>query len=85
MKALKDWCAAQAGRERRFLTWFATGATLFFAGAGLMLLAEHRITPSLLQELVALAGLVLSAGGVLAAVYGYLMLMILRLFGPVQK
>ncbi|MAQ99117.1 MAG: hypothetical protein CMI00_01095 [Oceanospirillaceae bacterium] len=80
--SLKTWCEAQIGKEKRFLTWFSVGATLFFAGAGVMLLAEYRIVPSLGQELVALAGVILAGLGVLLALYGYIMLMLLRLFGP---
>lgn len=80
--SIRSWGQAQVGKERRFLTWFSAGATLFFAGAALMLLAGHRIAPSLLQELVALVGVLLAALGGCAAAYGYLMLMIARLFGP---
>lgn len=78
--SVKEWCLSQVGKERKFLTLFSIGASLFFAGAGLMIFADNRMTPSLDQELVTLAGLVASILGITAAAIGYITLTLLRLF-----
>lgn len=76
----RQWISAQAGNERRYLTFFSIGASLFFAGAGLILLANKRIAPSFEQETVALIGLLCAGTGAVLASIGYIMLTILRLF-----
>lgn len=76
----RQWISTQANKERRYLTFFSIGATLFFAGAGIILLANKRIMPSFEQEAVAMAGLLFAATGALLASIGYIMLTILRLF-----
>lgn len=76
----RQWISTQAGNERRYLTLFSLGATLFFAGAGLILLANKRIAPSFEQEAVAMIGLLCAGAGVLIASFGYITLTILRLF-----
>jgi|ETN07SMinimDraft_1059922.scaffolds.fasta_scaffold103234_2 nitrate reductase gamma subunit len=76
----RQWVSTQAGNERRYLTFFSIGATLFFAGAGLILLANKRIAPSFEQEAVAMTGLLCAGAGALLASIGYIMLTILRLF-----
>jgi len=78
--SLKQWFATQVLHERRYLTRFAIGATLFFAGAGGLLYAEHLIVPSVLQEVIALISLIICAAGGLAAASGYIMLLLIRLF-----
>ena len=83
--SFRSWGQSQVGKERHFLTWFSAGATLFFAGAALMLLAGHRISPSLTQELVALTGVLVSGSGACVAAYGYFMLMVARLFAPPRE
>ena len=76
----REWCKSQAGKERRFLTLFSTGASLFFAGSGLMIYADTGITPSIEQELVTLTGLITGIiGGGLASI-GYIILTLIRLF-----
>lgn len=77
---IRTWIEQQQGKERRYLTWFSIGATLFFAGTGIMLFADQRLIPSLTQELVVLAGLCLAIAGALTAACGYLMLTLLRVF-----
>ncbi|WP_370314814.1 hypothetical protein [Thalassolituus sp.] len=78
--SLKTWINQRAMHERRYLTRFAIGATLFFGGAGGMLYAEHLILPSLQQEIVALIALLISGAGALAAASGYIMLLLIRIF-----
>jgi len=77
---LQNWFETQEGRERHYLTRFSIGATLFFAGAGLMLFADGRITPSVTQELVALLGLMSAVFGALTSASAYIILTLLRLF-----
>lgn len=78
--SFRKWLQPRLAQDRRYLTRFAAGATLFFGGAGLMLFAEHQISPSIGQELVALAGLLICAGGALTAASGYIMLLLIRIF-----
>lgn len=78
--SLKDWFTAQVGKERKFLTLFSIGATLFFAGAGTMIFADTRLIPSLEQELVTLAGLIAAVVGISMSAISYIILTFLRLF-----
>jgi len=78
--SLKHWIHARKGKERRYLTIFSIGATLFFAGAGAMLVADNRIAPSLLQEVITLIGLLSAGTGACFAAFAYIMLTLLRLF-----
>ena len=77
---LTRWIEARQGRERHYLTRFSIGATLFFAGVGLMLFAEQRIPPSLMQEVLTLVGLLLAGAGASLAASAYIILTLLRLF-----
>ncbi|TPD54859.1 MAG: hypothetical protein C9355_06260 [Thalassolituus maritimus] len=83
--ALKEWIIAKQGKERRYLTRFSIGATLFFAGAGAMLFADNRISPSLAQEVVTLIGLTTAASGALISLSAYIMLTLLRLFSDTRN
>ncbi|WP_207062349.1 hypothetical protein [Motiliproteus sp. SC1-56] len=80
MGQLKRWLLAQAGQHRRNLNLVLYGAATCFAGLGLVYFSEHHLSPSLEQELTALAGLLLTATGVIVAALGYVALSILRIF-----
>lgn len=77
---LTRWIEVRQGRERHYLTRFSTGATLFFAGVGIMLFADQRISPSLMQEVLTLIGLLLAGAGAGLAAFAYITLTLLRLF-----
>lgn len=77
---LMRWIEARQGRERHYLTRFSIGATLFFAGVGIMLFADQRISPSLMQEVLTLIGLLLAGAGAVLAAFAYITLTLLRLF-----
>jgi len=82
---LKEWISSKQGKERRYLTRFSIGATLFFAGAGTMLFADNRISPSLTQEVVTLIGLAIATSGALMSLAAYIMLTLLRLFSDTRN
>ena len=82
---LKEWISSKQGKERRYLTRFSIGATLFFAGAGAMLFADNRISPSLAQEFVTLVGLAIATSGALMSLAAYIMLTLLRLFSDTRN
>ncbi len=82
---LKEWISSKQGKERRYLTRFSIGATLFFAGAGAMLFADNRISPSLTQEVVTLVGLAIATSGAIMSLAAYIMLTLLRLFSDTRN
>ncbi|MAE34005.1 MAG: hypothetical protein CMH97_01915 [Oceanospirillaceae bacterium] len=82
---LKEWISSKQGKERRYLTRFSIGATLFFAGSGAMLFADNRISPSLTQEVVTLVGLAIATSGAIMSLAAYIMLTLLRLFSDTRN
>lgn len=76
---LRQWLQLRAQKERENLRLFVLGAAIFFAGMGLIVLAQKWFLPSLQQELVSLLGLVLAVGGGVCATLGYIALSVLRI------
>ncbi|QQD23229.1 hypothetical protein GJQ55_01515 [Venatoribacter cucullus] len=76
---LRQWLLQRAEKERENLRLFVLGAAIFFAGMGLIVLAQKWFLPSLQQELVSLLGLVLAVGGGVCAALGYIALSVLRI------
>lgn len=75
---LHQWLLQRADQHSRNLAIFSVGAVVFFAGIGIILYGENRLTPSLGQEVIVLFGFVLATLGGLAAIVGYLSLSLLR-------
>lgn len=75
----KGWLIKRADDHRGNLQLLIIGAGIFFAGAGIIVWANHVLPSSLEQELIALAGMLLILGGGGTALIGYLGLSILRL------
>ena len=76
---LRQWLQLRAQKERENLRLFVLGAAIFFAGMGLIVLAQKWFLPSLQQELVSLLGLTLAVGGGVCATLGYIALSVLRI------
>ncbi|RDE18116.1 hypothetical protein DV711_18545 [Motiliproteus coralliicola] len=78
-KGFQSWLTRQTENPRRNLNRVLAGATLFFAGLGLIYYAEKALPSSLTQEITALVGLACLAGGGILAAIGYLSLSLLRI------
>ena len=74
------WLQQRAENERSNLRLFVSGAAAFFIGLGSVLYADQRLLPSIMQELLAASGLVLSSAGALMALTGYIFLSFSRIF-----
>ncbi|MCD8522969.1 MAG: hypothetical protein LRY72_11995 [Saccharospirillaceae bacterium] len=83
--ALLRWLQQRAEQDRANLRLFVLGAALFFAGLGIILLAQKHLLPSLGQEIISLTGLILAAVGALFAALGYIALSILRIIRLTRK
>jgi hypothetical protein len=83
--ALLLWLQKRAEQDRENLRLFVFGAAAFFAGLGIILMAQKYLLPSLAQEIVSLAGLILAAMGALSAALGYIALSILRIIRLTRK
>lgn len=75
---LQQRLLAQADRVQQNLIWLLSGFGLCVLGLVLILLAEYLFGQSLQQELLALLGIILMAGGLILAAAGYLSLSLLR-------
>ncbi len=82
---LHQWLLQRADQHTRNLAIFSVGAVVFFAGIGIILYGENRLTPSLGQEVIVLIGFLLATLGGLAAIIGYLSLSLLRFFRFVNR
>lgn len=83
-----SWRARLSSRlsdEQTNLRLFVAGAACFFAGLGALLYADQRMVPSIFQELVTAAGLLLIGIGTVCAFIGYIALSIARLTGLTGK
>ncbi|WP_221797671.1 hypothetical protein [Oceanobacter mangrovi] len=85
MKKLWLWLQQRSLKDRQNLGLFVVGAVIFFCGGGLIYVANLRMEPSIQQELVVLAGLVIGATGAIIAALGYIALSVLRLIRPRQR
>lgn len=83
--ALLRWLQHRAELDRNNLQLFVLGASAFFAGLGIILLAQKYLLPSVAQEIISLAGLILAATGALFAALGYIALSILRIIRLIRK
>lgn len=79
------WILKRAEDDRGNLGLFVAGAVVFFAGGGLIYVANLRMSPSLLQELVALTGLLTAIGGAITAAMGYIGLSVFRIIRHSRK
>ncbi len=79
------WILKRAEDDRGNLGLFVAGAVVFFAGGGLIYVANLRMSPSLLQELVALTGLLTAIGGAITAAMGYIALSVFRIIRHSRK
>ena len=77
---LKAHLRERAENPRGNLRLLLSGAFMFFAGLGGIMLAQHGLPPSLKAEILALAGLILLSLGSILALYGYLSLSLLRIW-----
>ena len=79
------WILKRADDDRGNLGLFVAGAVFFFLGAGIIYAAHLRLPPSLLQEMIALAGVLVGISGAIAATIGYIGLSIFRLIRHCHK
>ena len=86
IKPIKNWLGAlpkklraRGQNQKNNLLWFLSGAGLFFSGAALIVFAEQAMPPSVKQELIATAGLLLLITGGVGALIGYLGMSLFRL------
>jgi len=77
---LKARLRQQAEDPRRNLRTLMSGAFLFFAGLGGVMMAQYSLPTGLKAEILALAGLILLGLGSILALYGYLSLSLLRIW-----
>ena len=70
----------RADKTRQNFTILLAGAGLFMLGFLLLGGAEYLLNSSLLQELIALLGLILAIGGAVLAAFGYISLSVLWLY-----
>ena len=82
---VKSFLLKQADKQQENLRLFVIGAALFFAGTGLIIYADNAIAPSLSQESVTLAGVVVAALGIATAAIGYISLSVLRFMKILDK
>ena len=79
------WMLKRSFDDRGNIGLFTAGAVFFFVGGGLVFIANLRMEPSLAQELVALAGLLIGIGGAITAAMGYIALSVFRLIRHTRK
>ncbi len=79
------WILKRAEDDRGNLGLFVAGAVVFFAGGGLIYVANLRMSPSLLQELVALTGLMTAIGGAITADMCFIALSVFRIIRNSRK
>ncbi|MCF7981596.1 MAG: hypothetical protein K9K86_06395 [Pseudomonadales bacterium] len=73
------WLHRRGENQKQNFLLLIIGAGTFFFGAGIIIWADNSIAPSVEQEIIALAGTLLSLTGVLTALLGYLGLSLFRL------
>ena len=69
---LHDWLQRHTGDPRRAMALFTGGGFGFVIGMMIILISERLMTPSLNQELAALAGLLVTSIGTVIAFWGYM-------------
>lgn len=76
---LKVWVQKRADEPVRNMRLFTSGSMIFIAGMMCIVLAERLMVPSLQQELLAAAGVLIGVIGALRALYGYLAIGLFKL------
>jgi hypothetical protein len=64
---------------------FAASTVLFFTGFGTFIWSDQNLEPSLQQELVALAGILIGSTGFIGAIFAQVHMVIGRLRKPAKK
>lgn len=82
---LRRWLHKRAENPQQNLALLGIGFATFFVGVVVLGSAEYAMSSSLLQELVALIGLIIIALGLILAATGYLSLSVLRLLRMMLK
>lgn len=72
------WLGGKAENQQKVMSWFASGSGIFFIGLTAIVVAETRISESIHQEIIALVGLAMVAGGFILAMFGYLCMLYWR-------
>ena len=80
MHPIKRWLFRRADNYQQNLKLLISGFGLFALGALLIATSEFLLRSSLLQESLALLGLVIAGTGIILAAFGYICLSVLRLF-----
>lgn len=61
------------------------GGLIFFFGALMLMVADRVIADSLIREIIALAGSIIAACGLLLALIGYLSMSVFRIYHMIKK
>lgn len=77
---IKQRLLTQADNTQQNLKLLLGGFVSFLLGVALVAGSDFLLPPSFLQELLALAGLIMMGGGLILAALGYISLSLLRLF-----
>lgn len=85
MKRLHQLAIALGNNPRKALNRLIQGALLFSFGMLIIVVSDRTLPDSMVQELLALAGLVLASIGILWALVGYLSMSVLRLYHMLNK
>ena len=80
MARLPDWARQLVDDERRRLMHFSLSCITFFVGYGMLYWCAENVPPSLQQELIALALLVLTGGAFLWAITMQLLYIVAKIF-----
>ena len=72
MQFVNTWSTAQRTKQKENLARLISGAYVFCAGMMIMVLANRFVEPSIQQEWLALAGLVIVILGGLRALHGHI-------------
>ncbi len=76
---LAAWISQRADEPVRNMALFTSGCLVLMGGLFIIVLAELLMSPSLAQELMAAAGLLIAVIGALRALYGYLSIGLFKL------
>lgn len=74
-----NWLKKRTEDPRKALSTFTTGGFIFAGGFLTMLMSDQLITPSLVQEIIALIGLIAASAGALYALWGYLAISLFKI------
>lgn len=80
-----QWIRRTAADSREILRWFFRAALTFFIGLVLIISADKMYPPSLQQEVLTLAGLVIAAAGFCFALFCHCLLIWNRLHASTRR